>query len=589
MLLGEYLTTEKGEFDKLLYFRVINKISDKPFTSFYWILISLTIIIRIIIGLNSKGIYHPDELFQSLEPAHYQAFGFGYLAPEFRNEYDHLDYYAKSRSWLFPLIFTGIMKLGSTFGLNYYQHTLLLIDIVIILNSILVIFAIKYLVEVYTDNAYMGMIASLFVALWWRAIHLSTRLFTNTFFLALLFFTIARTIKAVRSDQEISIFDKLTIIFGLGMVTYIRLDLGIIVFFFALTELIQYNKNKVVLNLDLLGKYGKILLLGLLGWLFGMIVDYNLYESHGIYDLIQVPRNWFFFNVIRGYSKIFGLQPYGWYFENLIIYDGLFSFVYLSLLTILLSLLIQYQYRKIDNEHENYLIQLEMKQVLVLRKELFLILLMSIVIVCSWNIYESPFEAGLTFWQSLSHKELRFITNVLILLLAYYGMIIVHLANIVQFIIVFKYKNNAVEKAKFSPLKSALIPKFSTILLLLLLFSNSMTYSVDRYPSEVFADTNKALVWVGDNGINVTGVIVVLVWFYTGMYTYLHQDVPIHTISNVSDDFNTRFTILYAEANYLIVPRYQYNQNSLIKDFIDERGWIFLMVIDHSVEIYRLI
>jgi len=63
--------------------------------------------IRIWLSLNDDGIYWPDEIYQSLEPAHRLAFGYGLVAWEFVKG---------ARSWFFPGVLGGLLKLCALLG-----------------------------------------------------------------------------------------------------------------------------------------------------------------------------------------------------------------------------------------------------------------------------------------------------------------------------------------------------------------------------------------------------------------------------------------------------------------------------------------
>jgi GPI mannosyltransferase 3 len=60
--------------------------------------------VRLWFGWNELGIYWPDEIHQSLEPAHRLAFGYGLRAWE---------YIEGARHWAFPALIAPVMKLGS--------------------------------------------------------------------------------------------------------------------------------------------------------------------------------------------------------------------------------------------------------------------------------------------------------------------------------------------------------------------------------------------------------------------------------------------------------------------------------------------
>ena len=56
---------------------------------------------RLYVALTDHGIYWPDEIHQSLEPAHRLVFGYGFIAWEFA---------AGARNWAFPGFVAALMK-----------------------------------------------------------------------------------------------------------------------------------------------------------------------------------------------------------------------------------------------------------------------------------------------------------------------------------------------------------------------------------------------------------------------------------------------------------------------------------------------
>jgi hypothetical protein len=63
--------------------------------------------LRIGLALGSPNIFYPDEIFQTLEPAHRLAFGFGVISWEWR---------LGIRSWVLPTFLAGIMRATSWLG-----------------------------------------------------------------------------------------------------------------------------------------------------------------------------------------------------------------------------------------------------------------------------------------------------------------------------------------------------------------------------------------------------------------------------------------------------------------------------------------
>ncbi len=64
-----------------------------------WLVVALAL--RIVLALALPTLYHPDEIFQSLEPAHRLAFGYGAVSWEWRDGI---------RSWVFPGFLAAVIR-----------------------------------------------------------------------------------------------------------------------------------------------------------------------------------------------------------------------------------------------------------------------------------------------------------------------------------------------------------------------------------------------------------------------------------------------------------------------------------------------
>jgi hypothetical protein len=67
----------------------------------FFILLLLALVLRIATGLTTWTVNHPDETFQTREPAHHLAFGYGIVSWEYRDGV---------RSWILPAVLAGVMK-----------------------------------------------------------------------------------------------------------------------------------------------------------------------------------------------------------------------------------------------------------------------------------------------------------------------------------------------------------------------------------------------------------------------------------------------------------------------------------------------
>src|SRR5260370_11377538 len=87
--------------------------------------------IRAWLSLHDDGIYWPDEIYQSLEPAHRLAFGYGMIAWEFVEG---------ARSWLLPGALAGLLKVSAQLGLDSPREYLWLVRLLFSALSLLLAF-----------------------------------------------------------------------------------------------------------------------------------------------------------------------------------------------------------------------------------------------------------------------------------------------------------------------------------------------------------------------------------------------------------------------------------------------------------------
>lgn len=75
--------------------------------AFFLLLFAAALCLRICFAIARPNIYYPDEIFQTLEPAHRLAFGYGVITWEWR---------LGVRSWVFPAFLAGIMRATAWMG-----------------------------------------------------------------------------------------------------------------------------------------------------------------------------------------------------------------------------------------------------------------------------------------------------------------------------------------------------------------------------------------------------------------------------------------------------------------------------------------
>lgn len=85
--------------------------SFEPYLARGLLLLALVLgtILRVRLALTDDGVYWPDEVYQSLEPAHRLVFGYGLVAWEFIDG---------ARNWALPGLVAGLMEVARALGLN---------------------------------------------------------------------------------------------------------------------------------------------------------------------------------------------------------------------------------------------------------------------------------------------------------------------------------------------------------------------------------------------------------------------------------------------------------------------------------------
>ena len=556
-------------------------IEENAHTSLILLVIFIGFILRLIAALDSTGMIHPDEIYQSLEISHLLVFGTGRKAAEFQTTNPDIASYAESRSYTFPWIFAFIMEIGKFLGWNYQTQTLLVIRIFLAINATLLIPIIAKLMYQLTKNQNVALYSAIFIAFWFRIIEFTVRSFNNTFFLPILFYGIYRVLLAMERKKT-TLWDHLIWAIGLGLSSYNRLDLLAIVFaFFILT----FRKDSLQI-------YAYVALDSLYGMLFCFLVDFHYYKNWS-----PVPWNWFQFNFTDNGSKIFGVSPWNYYSNELIINDGLGIFVALTGITLLVTLILRYRgINIVQSKTENELILFFHK--------------FSGLTIFVWAVYSSfwdgitikKFISWVTFnggWNPESHKEMRFMIGGLIVLLCLLATAIEVTISIVSEIIV---QNSTNRSGK--PTKSVNLMEYKYwikvilgCLLIAILLIQSFQYANFRYHREAFSDTNEAMAWVGQQK-DLQAVMIALVWFLSGGYTYLNPSHPVNiTYADFSaSDALARSYYLYTFRNfvanaepgyYFILPKFQISYYpNVIQDLVIN-NWIPVKVVQGTAEIWK--
>jgi len=102
------------------------------------VILVLAAIPRLWAAFYDQGIFWPDEIFQTLEPAHRFAFGYGFVAWEFQDG---------ARSWLFPGFIGIVWKLAAWLGFESGPALVILAKVVMVVLSLVSVYVSMRLAE----------------------------------------------------------------------------------------------------------------------------------------------------------------------------------------------------------------------------------------------------------------------------------------------------------------------------------------------------------------------------------------------------------------------------------------------------------
>ncbi|MDJ0620182.1 MAG: mannosyltransferase [Calothrix sp. MO_192.B10] len=132
------------------------------------ILMSLALLIRVIFAFTFPNVLWPDEIFQTLEPAHRLTFGHGIIPWEFRDGI---------RSWVFPAVLASIMGITSCMGDGSHGYLAGVKIFLCLISLIPVVVAFFWGKRV--DGLIAGAIAGAVCSVWFELIYFAPKAFNE--------------------------------------------------------------------------------------------------------------------------------------------------------------------------------------------------------------------------------------------------------------------------------------------------------------------------------------------------------------------------------------------------------------------------
>ncbi len=268
-----------------------NTFTKKPL--FY--LLIFAFLIRFLLAYFMPMSMHPDQIFQTLEPAHYLAFGRGFLAWEWHDGI---------RSWVYPGFLAGIMKLCSYINPNpkLYIYATNIIMILFSLLPIYITYKLTYKSHKFLPNKKeLSLLAALLPAFWYALILYAPLTLNGTlpaYLFALNCYLIIKYIDINNNITKENSYSLILIGLIFGLVAILRFHLLPEIAF----SLIYCSRKNFIYRAKFLsiGFLLTFIPLGFLDWLtWG-------YPFHSIiYN--------FYMNIFKGVAKNFGTKPFYYY------------------------------------------------------------------------------------------------------------------------------------------------------------------------------------------------------------------------------------------------------------------------------------
>lgn len=172
--------------------------------------LSLGFALRVWLALSADGMLHPDEVYQSLEPAHRAVFGYGLISWEFM---------AGARNWAFPGLVAGLLKIATLLGLDSPDQYLMLMRVAFSAVGIATAFGVYQLARTVGAGPMAAACAAAMFALTGLFVYLGPRALSDAASALLLVFGFACTLRKDARQKDLWLGGSL-----LGLAVLIRLQ-----------------------------------------------------------------------------------------------------------------------------------------------------------------------------------------------------------------------------------------------------------------------------------------------------------------------------------------------------------------------------
>lgn len=283
---------------------VINRLNSWKLISDYRFIMVVTIIIRLFVLNNARGVLHPDEQFQGLEIAYY------ILNPETVGKNIPWEFTNATRSYLWVYIVLPIVWLTLTLGIRGVNILIFIRLLFNILNLFSINYFLKFVksdIDKTSNNGIQPSVAmGWFLATCAPLLLLVNHISPDSFSISMLFFLIPMMTRELKDKNSL----KQKLLMGVLIGLTISLRFQFVLFFVPFVLNILYNKRiKPIIGI-LIG-FLPLAIFDLLYYGVPLITAFNFFMFNVIHqtnaEVFLVLPSWIYLAMFFGFNLVFGI------------------------------------------------------------------------------------------------------------------------------------------------------------------------------------------------------------------------------------------------------------------------------------------
>jgi len=248
------------------------------------VIVTTAFLLRLNEALHTSDLAHPDEIFQTLEPAHRLAYGYGVVTWEWRDGI---------RSWVLPGVLAGVMKSTDWIGQGSAGYLICIRILLCVVSLSTVWFGFVWAERV--DGTAAGVVSAAACATWYEIVSFAPRAMTEVLAAHILLIGL---FLGSYLDHGLDRRRLFWAGFCCGIAVSLRIQLAPVVLFAAL----YFSRGHIQKRCPILisGVLLPVLCFGLVdGWTW-----HHPFQSLYLY---------FWENTVEGRSLLYGTKPWYWY------------------------------------------------------------------------------------------------------------------------------------------------------------------------------------------------------------------------------------------------------------------------------------